>query len=138
MRLRILNFTCIFNVFQIALVASNSANFVKTLKILLKLILNCPWAHSITYTFNMSCEATSVEIREFFCSNPSEALFQSIAQIIFLVYSEQKNTPIFLNFLAGLDRQVAKFFIFTFTLILTNLCACSVGSGLVHAYGRSL
>ncbi|XP_068752637.1 broad substrate specificity ATP-binding cassette transporter ABCG2-like isoform X1 [Montipora capricornis] len=30
-------------------------------------------------------------------------------------------------FMTGLDRQVAKFFIFTFTLILTNLCACSVG-----------
>ncbi|XP_068750865.1 broad substrate specificity ATP-binding cassette transporter ABCG2-like [Montipora capricornis] len=29
--------------------------------------------------------------------------------------------------MTGLDRQVAKFFIFTFTLILTNLCACSVG-----------
>ncbi|XP_068691282.1 broad substrate specificity ATP-binding cassette transporter ABCG2-like [Montipora foliosa] len=30
-------------------------------------------------------------------------------------------------FMTGLDRQAAKFFIFTFTLILTNLCACSVG-----------
>ena len=36
----------IFSVFQIALVA----NFVKTLKIRVKLILNCPQAHAITYT----------------------------------------------------------------------------------------
>ena len=44
-----INFTCIFKVFQIALVR-DSGNFVKTLKILVKLILNCPQAHAITYT----------------------------------------------------------------------------------------
>jgi len=35
-------------VFQIAL--RDSVNFVKTLKIRMKLILNCPRAHAITYT----------------------------------------------------------------------------------------
>ena len=46
-----INFTCIFKFFQIALVASRpKGNFVKTLKILVKLILNCPRAHAITYT----------------------------------------------------------------------------------------
>ena len=43
-----INCTCIFKVFQIALV--DSGNFEKTLKMLVKLILNCPRAHAITYT----------------------------------------------------------------------------------------
>ena len=43
-----INFTCIFKVFQIALVASRLGQFMKTLKILVKLILNCPRAHAIS------------------------------------------------------------------------------------------
>ena len=49
MQLRI-NFTCIFKVFKLASSLRDSGNFVKTLKILVKLILNCPRAHAITYT----------------------------------------------------------------------------------------
>ena len=45
-----INFICIFKVFQIALVALRSGNFVKSLKIQVKLILICPRAHAITYT----------------------------------------------------------------------------------------
>ena len=47
-KLRI-NFTCIFKVVQIFLVATR-AIFVKTLKIRVELILNYPRAHVITYT----------------------------------------------------------------------------------------
>ena len=45
-----INFTCIFKVFQIALVALRLGQFCETLKIQAKLILNCPRAHAITYT----------------------------------------------------------------------------------------
>ena len=41
------NFTFIFKVFQID---RDSGNFLKTLKILVKLILNCPRPHAITYS----------------------------------------------------------------------------------------
>ena len=33
----------------------DSGNFVKTLNILMKLILNCPLAHAITYTYSCYC-----------------------------------------------------------------------------------
>ena len=46
LKIKKLFFFKISSVFQIALVA----NFVKTLKIRVKLILNCPQAHAITYT----------------------------------------------------------------------------------------
>ena len=45
-----INFTCIFKVFQIALVASRLGQFCENLKILVKLILNYPRVHAITYT----------------------------------------------------------------------------------------
>ena len=52
-----INFTSMFKVLQIALIAlrlGQFCNFVKTLKILVKLILNCPRAHAITYTNHTS------------------------------------------------------------------------------------
>ena len=45
-----INFTCIFKVSKLPSSLRNSGNYVKTLKILVKLILNCPRAHAITYT----------------------------------------------------------------------------------------
>ena len=36
--------------FNFTSICSDSGNFVKTLKILVKLIRNCPRAHAITYT----------------------------------------------------------------------------------------
>jgi len=47
-----INFTCIFKVFQIALVASRLGQFCENLEKTpaVKLILNCPWPRAITYT----------------------------------------------------------------------------------------
>ena len=45
-----INFTCIFKFSKLLSSLRDSGNFVKTLKILVKFILNCPQAHAITYT----------------------------------------------------------------------------------------
>ena len=55
-----INFTCIFKVFQIALVASRLGQFCENfeIKLLVKLILNFPRAHAITYTKRISVDGT--------------------------------------------------------------------------------
>ena len=45
-----INFTCISKFSKLPSSLRDSGNFVKTLKIRVKLILNCPRAHAITYT----------------------------------------------------------------------------------------
>ena len=56
-----INFTCNFKVFQNALVASRFRQFCENFEIRVKLILNCPRAHAITYIITYGAKLLSAD-----------------------------------------------------------------------------
>ena len=68
-QLRII-FTCISKFSKFPSSLRDSGNFVKTLKVLVKLILNCPRPHAITYTAMGS---------ELFSCSPFREIYQNFA-----------------------------------------------------------